>query len=81
MKPIRDRVLLLPLPNEEKTSSGLFIPEVAKPPKYIGRVVATGPNCTEVKAGDKVVYQISHAAPIDEYLILREEGIIVVLEG
>ncbi|MDL2230592.1 co-chaperone GroES, partial [Alistipes sp. OttesenSCG-928-L06] len=60
IKPLADRVLIEPKPAEEKTASGLFIPETAKEKPLEGTVIAVGPGTKEVdmevKAGDKVLY-------------------------
>ena len=58
VKPLSDRVLILPNPAEEKTAGGLIIPDTAKEKPLAGKVVAAGPGTSEVKmevkAGDQV---------------------------
>ena len=44
VKPLADRVLILPNPAEEKTAGGLFIPDTAKEKPLAGKVVAVGPG-------------------------------------
>jgi chaperonin GroES len=64
IKPLSDRVLVQPEPAEEKTSSGIIIPDTAKEKPQEGTVVAAGPGKVEngtkidmsVKEGDKVLY-------------------------
>ena len=60
IKPLSDRVLVLPNPAEEKTAGGLFIPDTAKEKPLMGKVVAVGPGTSEVKMevkeGDQVLY-------------------------
>ena len=43
VKPLSDRVLILPNPAEEKTAGGLIIPDTAKEKPLAGKVVAAGP--------------------------------------
>ena len=49
VKPLSDRVLILPNPAEEKTAGGLIIPDTAKEKPLAGKVVAAGPGTSEVK--------------------------------
>ena len=49
VKPLSDRVLILPNPAEEKTAGGLIIPDTAKEKPLAGKVVAVGPGTSEVK--------------------------------
>ena len=54
VKPLSDRVLVLPNPAEEKTAGGLIIPDTAKEKPLAGKVVAVGPGTSEVKMEVKV---------------------------
>ena len=60
IKPLSDRVLILPNQAEEKTAGGLYIPDTAKEKPLAGKVVAVGPGTAEVKmevsVGDQVLY-------------------------
>ena len=60
VKPIGERVLLKPIKQEEKTGSGIYIPESAREEKKQGEVVAAGTykdgSELPVKTGDKVIY-------------------------
>lgn len=88
MKPIADRVVIKPAPAEEKTQGGIIIPETAKEKPQMGEVVATGPGkdgkSMTVKKGDKVLYgkyagqELSYEG--EDYLIVREDDILVILE-
>ena len=49
IKPLSDRVVILPNPAEEKTAGGLFIPDTAKEKPLMGTVKAVGPGTAEVK--------------------------------
>ena len=44
IKPLSDRVLVLPNAAEEKTAGGLFIPDTAKEKPLMGKVIAVGPG-------------------------------------
>ena len=59
-KPLADRVLVEPAPAEQKTTSGIIIPDTAKEKPLKGTVVAVGPGKSDesmtVKVGDSVLY-------------------------
>ena len=93
LKPLGDRVVLEPLKEEEKTKSGIYLPETAdreKPEQ--GKVVAVGPGKLEegkrvpmgVKVGDVVIFTKygPNEVKVDgkEYLIAKEEDILAILE-
>ena len=87
IKPLADRVLILPAPAEEKTIGGIIIPDTAKEKPQRGTVVAAGPGKKDepvtVKAGDKVLYGKYAGTEIQvdggEYLIMRESDILAIV--
>jgi chaperonin GroES len=82
-KPLADRVLVEPAPAEEKTASGIFIPDTAKEKPLKGTVIATGEGKKDepitVKVGDQVLYGQYSGTEIKldgkAYLIMRESDI------
>ena len=87
VKPLSDRVLILPNPAEEKTAGGLIIPDTAKERPLAGKVVAVGPGTKditmEVKVGDEVLYgkyagQEIHAEG-EDYLIMKQADILAII--
>ena len=91
IKPLADRVLVKPDLAEEKTSSGIIIPDTAKEKPQRGTVVAAGPGKVEngtkidmtVKTGDKVLYGKYSGTELtldgEDYLIMRESDILGVV--
>ncbi|MDR2286363.1 MAG: co-chaperone GroES [Prevotellaceae bacterium] len=87
IKPLADRVLIEPKEAEEKTASGLYIPNTAKEKPQRGTVIATGPGKKdepmEVKAGDEVLYGKYSGTEITveskDYLIMRVSDILAVV--
>jgi chaperonin GroES len=87
IKPLADRVLVEPAPAEEKTASGLFIPDTAKEKPQKGVVVAVGTGKKDepltVKVNDTVLYGKYAGTEITidgkEYLIMRESDIFAIL--
>lgn len=87
MRPINDRVVVKPADAEEKTKGGIIIPDTAKEKPQRGEVIAVGPgkegNLMTVQVGDIVLYgkyagqEFSYNG--DDYLIMREDDILVVL--
>ena len=88
IKPLSDRVLVLPNPAEEKTAGGLFIPDTAKEKPLVGKVVAVGPGTAEikmeVKEGDTVLYGKFAGTELNidgvDYLIMRQNDILATVE-
>ena len=87
VKPLSDRVLILPNPAEEKTSGGLIIPDTAKEKPLAGKVVAVGPGTSEVKMevkeGDQVLYgkYAGQEIQVDgvDYLIMKQNDILAII--
>jgi chaperonin GroES len=93
IRPLHDRVIVQRLDGEEKTKGGLIIPDTAKEKPQEAMVIAVGPGKTDdngkkiapdVKKGDKILFGKYSGSEIkidgEEYLILREEDILGVLE-
>lgn len=93
IRPLGDRVVIEPSEAEEKTKGGIILPDTAKEKPQEGKVVAAGKGKTdesgkiipmEVKVGDKVLYGKYSGTEITidekEYIILREEDILAVVE-
>lgn len=87
IKPLADRVLVEPAPAEEKTASGIIIPDTAKEKPMKGKVVAVGTGKKDepmtVKVGDSVLYGKYSGTEISvegsEYLIMRESDIYAIV--
>ena len=93
-KPLRDRVFVKYSTEEEKTSGGLYIPDTAKEKPQKGTVIAVGPGKVtddgkrqpmDVKVGDIILFDKYSGSKIkmddEEYLIIREEDILGIVEG
>ena len=94
IKPLSDHVLIEPIKEEEKTKTGILLPDTAEKERpEQGRVVAVGPGRKdetgkiipmEVKPGSKVLF--TKYGPSEskvegkEYLIAKEEDILAILE-
>lgn len=87
VKPLSDRVVILPNPAEEKTAGGLIIPDTAKEKPLVGKVVAAGPGTSEikmeVKVGDQVLYGKYAGTEIsiegENYLIMKQSDILAII--
>tara|TARA_Y100000814_G_scaffold252624_1_gene199971 strand:+ start:121 stop:399 length:279 start_codon:yes stop_codon:yes gene_type:complete len=90
INPLSDRVVVKPEAAEEKTASGIILPDSAKEKPQIGEIVAVGPGKTSdsgqlikmtVKKGDKVLYGKYSGSEIDggDLLIMRESDILATL--
>jgi chaperonin GroES len=94
VKPLNDRVLVKRMEEPEVTKGGIVIPDTAKEKPIEGRVVAAGPGkmsdagkrmALQVKEGDRVLFGKYAGTEIkvegEEYLMMREEDILAIVEG
>jgi chaperonin GroES len=95
IRPLYDRIVVKRIEESaEKTASGLFIPDTAKEKPQEGEVVAVGQGKRtedgkliplDVKPGDRILFGKYSGSDIkingEEYLIMREDEVLGVLEG
>ena len=92
LKPLGDRLIVKRQDAQEKTKSGLVLPDTAKEKPQEGKVIAVGPGkllddgsvkSLEVKNGDKVLYGKYSGTEVSvdgkDYLIVRESDILAIL--
>ncbi len=87
IKPLADRVLVKPAPAEEKTVSGIIIPDTAKETPLQGTVLAVGNGTKDeemvLKANDIVLYGKYSGTEVEidgeKYLIMRQSDVLAVL--
>ncbi len=87
IKPLADRVLVEPQAAEEKTASGIIIPDSAKEKPQRGTVVAVGPGTKdekmEVKVGDVILYGKYSGTELTinkkDYLIMKQSDIYAII--
>ena len=87
IKPLADRVVIEPAAAEQKTASGIIIPDTAKEKPQQGIVVAVGPgtkdNQMTLKEGDKVIYGKYAGTEFHldgkDYMIMRENDVIAII--
>ena len=93
IRPLHDKILVKRLQEEEKTKGGIIIPDTAKEKPMEGEVVAAGKGrvteegkvvALDVKAGDRVLFSKYAGTEVKiegaEYLIMREEDILGIIE-
>lgn len=93
IRPLQDRVIVKRLEEEEKTKGGIIIPDTAKEKPMQGEVIAAGKGKVQedgkaspldVKVGDKVLFSKYAGTEVkidgEEYLIMREDDILGVIE-
>ena len=94
LRPLNDRIIIELVEKEERTASGIFLPDTAAKEKpQTGEVIAVGPGklndkgervAVDVKVGDEVVFakysgsEFSHEGK--KYLILAEHDVLAVIE-
>lgn len=93
IKPLFDNILIKPLEEEEKTPSGILLPETAKEKPQMGLVMAIGTGGTTddgkpvkivVKVGDKVMYKKWGGNEVkvngQEWLLVEQKDILAIVE-
>jgi chaperonin GroES len=93
-RPLHDRILIKRIEEKETVKGGIIIPDSAKEKPQEGEVVAVGGGKKEkdgrvvpldVKAGDRILFGKYSGTEIkidnEEYLILKEEEVLGILEG
>lgn len=93
LKPLADRIVVRASEAQDKTKSGLVLPDSAKEKPQEGKVIAVGTGrllddgvvkALEIKSGDRVLYGKYSGTEIslegDDYLILREEDVLAIVQ-
>ncbi|HOC58969.1 MAG TPA: co-chaperone GroES [Smithellaceae bacterium] len=93
IRPLQDRIIVKRLEEETKTKGGIIIPDTAKEKPIEGKVIAVGTGKktddgkkipVDVKVGDKVLFSKYGGTEVkidgEEYLIMREDDILGVIE-
>jgi chaperonin GroES len=93
VKPLNDRVLVKRLEEMQVTKGGIYIPDTAKEKPVEGKVISVGPGKVNdqgnrvplnLKEGDKILFGRYAGSEIkiegEEYLMMREEDILAVIE-
>jgi chaperonin GroES len=94
VKPLNDRVLVKRIEDAQVTKGGIVIPDTAKEKPIEGRVIAVGPGkmsdagtrmSLQLKEGDRILFGKYSGTEIkvegEEYLMMREEDILAIIEG
>lgn len=92
IKPLGERVVLKVLESEERTKSGIVLPDTAKEKPQMGKVLAVGAGkllengqkvALDVKVGDKVLFAKYAGTEVkldgEEYMVLKESDILAVV--
>lgn len=92
IKPLGERIVLKVLESEERTKSGIVLPDTAKEKPQMGKVVAVGSGrimengdrmALEVKVGDRVLFAKYAGTEVkldgEEYMVLKENDILAIV--
>lgn len=90
--PLGERIVIKILESEEKTKSGIFIPDTAKEKPQMGEVIAVGSGrvlengqkiALDVKVGDKVLFAKYAGTEVkldgEEYMVLKESDVLAIV--
>ena len=92
IKPLGERIVLKVMESEEKTKSGIVLPDTAKEKPQMGKVLAVGSGRVlengqrvplEVKVGDKVLFAKYAGTEVkidgEEYMVLKENDVLAII--
>lgn len=93
IRPLQDRLIVERIESDEKTASGIYIPDTAREKPQRGKVIAVGKgkvredgsiNPLDLKSGDNILFGKYAGTEIkidgNEYLIMREDDVLGVIE-
>lgn len=93
IRPLHDQILVKRIEEEETRKGGIIIPDTAKEKPQEGKVIAVGSGkllengqrvAVDVKTGDRILFRKYSGSEVkiedEEYLILKEEEILGILE-
>jgi chaperonin GroES len=93
IRPLQDRIIVKRIEEEEKSAGGIIIPDTAKEKPQEGKVIAVGKGkvsdegktiALDIKKGDKILFGKYAGSEVKvngtEYLIMREEDVLGVVE-
>jgi chaperonin GroES len=94
VRPLRDRIIVKRLEEEEKTKGGIIIPDTAKEKPIEGKVIAVGDGkikedgtkiSMEIKKGDRVLFAKYGGTEIkidgEEYLMMKEDDVLAIISS
>lgn len=83
LKPLADKLIVKRLEAEEKTASGIVLPDSAKEKPEQGEVIAVGKDVKEVKKGEKIIFGKYSPTEVkisgEEHLVIKEEDVLAII--
>lgn len=82
--PLADRVVAEPVETQNKTASGIYLPDGAKEKPVMAKVVAVGKDVKNLKEGDKILYKEYSTTEVKidgtEYILVKEEDVLAIVK-
>ncbi len=84
IQPLSDNIVAVQEEAENKTASGLYLPDAAKEKPKTAKVVAVGKGVKQLKIGDRIIYKSYTSTEVKvesvEYIILKEEDVLATVK-
>jgi len=84
LHPLSDYVVAVGEEADNKTASGLYLPDKAQEKPKTAKVVAVGPNAKQIKVGDRIVYKSYSTTEVkvegDDYILVKEEDVLATVK-
>jgi hypothetical protein len=85
IRPLGDKIVAIKPNAKPQTASGIYLPDSAQEKSAAVRVIAVGPEVKAIKKDDYIVYKEYTTTDLkinnQEYLILKEEDVLAIMEG
>lgn len=85
IQPLADYVVAENEKAEERTASGLYLPNQAQEKPKTAKILAVGKQVRDLKVGDRIIYKSYSATEVkvgsDNYLLVKEEDVLATVKG
>jgi chaperonin GroES len=84
IQPLADYIVAQAEEAEERTASGLYLPDKAQEKPKVAKVLAVGKEAKQVKPGDRIIYKSYSTTDVkvgnDDYILVKEEDILATVK-
>lgn len=84
IQPLADNIVAVQEEAQNKTASGLYLPDAAKEKPKTAKVVAVGKDVKQLKANDRIIYKSYSTTEVKvgatEYIIVKEEDVLATVK-
>lgn len=83
IKPLGDRIVAVREEAPSKTASGIYLPDTAQEKPVVAKVIAVGPDVSQLKVNDRILYKEYSTTEVkigtNEYILVKEEDVLATV--